>query len=53
MNEAELRDIIANNIEILEPGLVLLNKEKFIPNSLGKNGVRVLYPKGCKGWSKK
>ncbi|TJZ88857.1 DUF91 domain-containing protein [Paracoccus gahaiensis] len=34
-NEATIRDNLANNISILENGIVLDKKEKFIPNSLG------------------
>lgn len=34
-NEATIRDSLARNIEILEPGLKLEKKEKFIPNHYG------------------
>jgi RecB family endonuclease NucS len=32
VTEAEIRDYLASNIEILEPGLVLLDKEKYKPH---------------------
>jgi Holliday junction resolvase-like predicted endonuclease len=37
-NEATIRDSLATNIEILEPGLKLEKKEKFIPNHYGTRG---------------
>lgn len=49
MKEAELRDIISENIEVLEKGLVLLEKERYIPNSLGTNGFVDLYARDEKG----
>ena len=49
MKEAELRDRIADHIEVLENGLVLLKKEKYIPNSLGTKGFIDLYAKDEKG----
>ena len=49
MKEAELRDRIADHIEVLEKGLVLLKKEKYIPNSLGTKGFIDLYAKDEKG----
>lgn len=49
MKEAELRDIIAADIEILEKGLVLLKKEQYIPNSLGTKGFIDLYARDSKG----
>ncbi|QWG10937.1 DUF91 domain-containing protein [Bradyrhizobium sediminis] len=38
MTEDELRDVLGTQIEILEPGLVLLEKEKYIPSKLGTRG---------------
>jgi len=35
MLEAELRDLLATQIHVLESGLVLVDKEKYIPNTLG------------------
>lgn len=49
MKEAELRDIIADDIEVLGEGLVLLQKEQYIPNSLGTKGFIDLYAKDHKG----
>ncbi|MFV0516765.1 MAG: endonuclease NucS domain-containing protein [Aminipila sp.] len=49
MREAELRDNISSNIDILEKGLVLLQKEQYIPNSLGTKGFIDLYAKDEKG----
>lgn len=49
MHEAQLRDIIAQNIEILEPGLILLEKEQYLPNDLGTRGFIDLYAKDPQG----
>ncbi|WP_162826252.1 endonuclease NucS domain-containing protein [Burkholderia sp. IDO3] len=49
MTEAELRDYIAENIEILESGLTLLDKEKYIPNDLGTRGFIDLYARDAQG----
>lgn len=38
MNEAALRDELATKLEILEPGLVLIEKECPLPNPLGAKG---------------
>lgn len=38
MTEGELRDLLGAQIEVLEPGLILLEKEKYIPNKLGTRG---------------
>lgn len=35
MTESELRDLIAKDITVLEKGLRLLKKEKYIPKELG------------------
>lgn len=43
MRESELRDMIAKNIEVIEKGLVLLEKEKFIPHSIGTRSFIDLY----------
>ncbi|ABF42761.1 hypothetical protein Acid345_3761 [Candidatus Koribacter versatilis Ellin345] len=37
-SEAELRDFLADNITRIEPGLTLLDKEKYIPNAIGTRG---------------
>ena len=49
MTEAELRDHIARNVALIEPGLTLLNKEKYIPHSLGTRGFVDLYAKDERG----
>ncbi|ARL10622.1 endonuclease NucS domain-containing protein [Burkholderia pseudomallei] len=49
MTEAELRDYIAGNIEVLESGLVMLDKEKYIPNELGTRGFIDLYARDAHG----
>lgn len=49
MYESQLRDLIANNIEQLEEGLILLQKEQYIPNSLGTKGFIDLYAKDAQG----
>jgi hypothetical protein len=33
MNEGDLRDLLASQLEKLEPGLALIKKEQFVPNS--------------------
>jgi RecB family endonuclease NucS len=35
MTEAEIRDLLASQIDVLERGLTLIEKEKFIPNYIG------------------
>ena len=49
MKENELRDMIARSIEKLENGLVLLQKEKYIPNPQGTRGFIDLYAKDMEG----
>jgi hypothetical protein len=49
VTEAEIRDYLASNIEILEPGLVLLDKEKYIPHELGTRGFIDLYARDVNG----
>jgi RecB family endonuclease NucS len=34
-SEAELRDLLATQVDVLEPGLTFVDKEKYIPNTLG------------------
>lgn len=43
MRESALRDLIAGNINILEQGLVLLEKEQYLPNNLGTRSFIDLY----------
>src|SRR5450755_3128222 len=49
MTESQLRDLIAKNITVIEPGLTLLNKEQYIPNSLGTKSFIDLYAKDAQG----
>ena len=35
MLEAELRDLLAIQVNVLEPGLALVEKEKYVPSTLG------------------
>jgi hypothetical protein len=49
MTEADLRDLLANNIAILEPGLTLLKKEQYIPHPLGTKSFTDLYAKDVSG----
>ena len=49
MLEHELRDALATQIQILEAGLVLLEKEKFVPNELGTRGFIDLFARDAKG----
>jgi hypothetical protein len=43
MNEDDLRDLLASQLEKLEPGLALIKKEQFVPNSLGTRGFIDLF----------
>ncbi|ANJ95111.1 endonuclease NucS domain-containing protein [Serratia plymuthica] len=45
IKENELRDLICERIELLGDDLTLLNKEKYIPNSLGTKGFIDIYAK--------
>ncbi|MCV2882164.1 endonuclease NucS domain-containing protein [Actibacterium sp. XHP0104] len=36
--EADIRDYLAQNLDILEPGLTLIKKEKYLPNDEGSSG---------------
>lgn len=49
MKESVLRDIISENISILESGLTLIKKEQYIPNKLGTRGFIDLYAKDSNG----
>ena len=49
MTEDELRDILAVQIEALEPGLVLLETEQYIPNKLGTRGFIDLFARDVAG----
>ncbi|WP_413707566.1 endonuclease NucS domain-containing protein [Ralstonia sp. Ralssp110] len=49
LTEAELRDRIAENVALLEEGLQLLNKEQYIPNSLGTRSFVDLYARDSRG----
>lgn len=49
MTEAEIRDHLAVTITVLEKGLVLLDREKYIPNSLGTRGFIDLYARDQQG----
>jgi hypothetical protein len=43
LSEAQVRDLIATNIECLKGGLTFLDKEKYIPNTLGTRSFIDLY----------
>ena len=45
MKESELRDLIAEDIGRLKPGLTLLRKEQYIPGGHGTKGFIDLYAK--------
>lgn len=49
MDEASLRDLLAKDIGVIEAGLSLLDKEKYIPNSLGTRGFIDLYARDKNG----
>lgn len=49
MKEAELRDLLATQIDVLGTGLTLLDKERFIPNDLGTRSFIDLYARDADG----
>ena len=49
MYESEIRDILAADISVLEDGLVLLNKEQYIPNRIGTKSFIDLYARDKDG----
>jgi len=49
LKESELRDLIARDISVLEPGLTLLKKEKYLPSPLGTKSFIDLYAKDSYG----
>ena len=49
MAESELRELIANNIQAIEPGLTLLDKERYIPHPLGTRSFIDIYAKDIHG----
>jgi hypothetical protein len=49
VTEDELRDRLAVDIEVLELGLTLLEKEKYIPNELGTRGFIDLFARDRNG----
>lgn len=49
MKESEIRDILATNLYVLEDGLILQEKEQYIPNYLGTKGFIDIYAQDKKG----
>lgn len=49
MNENQIRDFLAKNMSILEEGLVLEKKEKYIPSEIGTRSFIDLYAKDLAG----
>jgi RecB family endonuclease NucS len=49
VTEDEIRDLLANQLEVLEPGLCLIEKEKYIPNPLGTRGFIDLLARDASG----
>ncbi|HIF0959893.1 TPA: endonuclease NucS domain-containing protein, partial [Klebsiella pneumoniae] len=45
MKENELRDLVCERIDILGEDLILLDKEKYLPNKLGTKGFIDIYAK--------
>ena len=37
-SESVIRDIIASNLDLIEPGMVLIEKEHYLPNKMGTKG---------------
>jgi hypothetical protein len=49
VTEEELKNLLADRICDLEPGLTLLKKEKYVPNKLGTRGFIDLFARDNKG----
>lgn len=49
MNEDSLRDFLADNLYLLEAGLELIKKEKFLPNEFGSSGFLDILAKDLMG----
>jgi hypothetical protein len=49
VTEEELKNLLADRICDLEPGLTLLEKEKYVPNKLGTRGFIDLFARDNKG----
>lgn len=49
MKESEIRDILAVNLHVIEDGLILQEKEQYIPNHLGTKGFIDIYAQDIKG----
>jgi hypothetical protein len=49
MTEDELRDLLAEQLEALEHGLILIKKEQFVPNALGTRGFIDLLARDARG----
>lgn len=49
MNEAELRDLIAEDISVLDESLTLLSKEQYIPSAIGTRSFIDLYARDDDG----
>jgi hypothetical protein len=49
MLEDELRDLLAQQLSRLEPGLVLIQKEQYVPNELGTRGFIDLFARDAQG----
>lgn len=46
--ESEIRDIIADNLQCIEPGMVLIDTEHYLPNYKGTKGFADILAKDCK-----
>lgn len=46
--ESEIRDIIADNLQCIEPGMVLIDTEHYLPNYKGTKGFVDILAKDCK-----
>jgi hypothetical protein len=49
LTEDEIRDLLAAQIDVLEPGLVLMEKEKHVPHNLGTSGFIDLFAHDAAG----
>lgn len=49
ISESELRDLLAKQLAVLEPGLSLIKKEQYVPSSIGTRGFIDLFARDRDG----
>jgi hypothetical protein len=48
-SEAKIRDYLATNLDLIEPGLSLIEKERFLRNDKGANGFVDIFARSAAG----